>query len=240
MNQTIRSLTLEGRESESKDSTRPLTSTRLRFRGTASATPDSRNPALLSAKVHAPLTHGVRSIGPGPSHTDTSRPMLPSKKGNASPCAELPDGKSSNSSNMSLPPFPRVLAVLLSLVTLLSGCSKSVEEQQKDLIVSIMTDGRWLVQNFAEQNTDLSAEYSGYEFQFLANGTVQGIKGASVTEGTWSASAANYTITSNFPTGDATLKRLNDTWKITNNTLRSVEARPTNNLRNAYLKLAKK
>ena len=122
----------------------------------------------------------------------------------------------------------------------MSGCSKSEEELQKELIISIMTDGRWLVQNFAEQNTDLSAEFSGYEFQFLADGTVQGIKGGSVTQGTWSASAANYTISSNFPTGDATLKRLNDTWKITNNTLRTVEARPSDNLRNAYLKLVRK
>lgn len=130
--------------------------------------------------------------------------------------------------------------IFMCLLPFLSGCGKSVEDQQKDFIVGIMTNGRWTVQVFAEQNIDVSAEFAGYEFQFLESGTVQGIKGTAVTEGSWSASAANYTITSNFPTGDATLKRLNDVWKITNSSLRTVEARPVDNLRNAYLKLVKK
>ena len=136
-------------------------------------------------------------------------------------------------------PYRGLAWLLLCTLPFTAGCNKSLEEQGKDLIIGIMTDGRWVVQNFAEQGVDLSSEFNGYVFQFLENGTVQGIKGSAVTEGTWSASAASYTITSDFPTGDATLKRLNDTWKITNSTLRSVEAKPNNGGRNAYLKLSK-
>jgi hypothetical protein len=160
--------------------------------------------------------------------------------GNQGPAAGQLLPKIENPPSMGIQSRGNLACLLLILLSGLSGCSKSIEEQQRELIVGIMTDGRWLVQVFQDQNTDLSPEFNGYEFQFIANGTVQAIKGSSVTEGTWSASASNYSITSGFPTGDATLKRLNDTWRITNNTLRFVEARPMDNLRNAYLKLVKK
>jgi hypothetical protein len=48
------------------------------------------------------------------------------------------------------------------------------------------------------------------------------------------------TITATFPSGDATVARLNDTWLIYNNTFTLVEANPLNTARNAYLKLNKK
>lgn len=117
-------------------------------------------------------------------------------------------------------------------------CSK--EEIQKDLVVSAMTNGRWLVQQFTEAGTDVSSEFSPWEFQFLENGQVQAISGATVITGTWIADANARTISSTFPSGNATLLRLNDNWRIFNNTFTLVEANPVSGSRTAYLKLVKK
>jgi hypothetical protein len=120
-----------------------------------------------------------------------------------------------------------------------AGCSKSVEDAQKKLLIQIMTNGRWVVQTFSEETQVLTAEFNGYEFQFYENGKVDGIKGTQVTSGTWAVDAVNYTIQSNFPQGNTTLQRLNETWRITNSTPITVEARPVSTARNAYLKLNK-
>lgn len=133
--------------------------------------------------------------------------------------------------------------MLLLLILTASGslsCSKSVEDAQKKLLVGIMTNGRWVVNTFSEETLVLTAEFSGHEFQFYESGKVESIKGTEVTTGTWSVNTDNYTIQSNFPQGSTTLQRLNETWRITNSTPITVEARPLNTARNAYLKLNKK
>jgi hypothetical protein len=114
------------------------------------------------------------------------------------------------------------------------------EELQKDFVIQVMTSGRWLVQDFTENTVDVSGEFGGYEFQFFENGTVQGIKGSIITTGTWVGNASAQTIFTSFPSGNDTLLRLNDTWKITNSSLSLVEAMPSGTSRIAYLKLVKK
>jgi hypothetical protein len=135
---------------------------------------------------------------------------------------------------------PQFFLILLSLAIGLAHCSKTKEKLAQDFVIKAMTSGRWVVQIFKENSTDVTSEFTGYEFQFYENGTVQGIKGSSVTNGTWIGNASAMTIYSNFPDASDTVKRLNDTWKIKNNTLTMVEAYPTNTSRVAYLKLIKK
>ena len=103
-----------------------------------------------------------------------------------------------------------------------------------------MTNGRWLVQTYTEDGVDESTIFSPYEFQFVQDGKVFAIDGASQTQGSWVANASAQTITSNFPVVNDTLTKLNDTWKITNSTTTTVDAKPTNSNRLAYLKLIKK
>ena len=133
---------------------------------------------------------------------------------------------------------PPTMLVLLIIAISVAHCSK--KEAQKNIIIQAMTDGRWVVQQFTESTQDVSPEFTTYEFQFFDNGTVQGISGTNITTGTWTANPDARTITSVFPTGNDTLKRLNDTWKIFNNTFTLVEANPANTGRTAYLKLVKK
>jgi hypothetical protein len=133
---------------------------------------------------------------------------------------------------------PPTMLVVLIIAISVAHCSK--KEVQKNIIIQAVTNGRWVVQQFTENTLDVSSEFKTYEFQFYENGTVQGISGAVITNGSWTANPEDRTITSVFPTGNDTLKRLNDTWRIFNNSFTLVEANPTNVSRTAYLKLVKK
>jgi len=133
---------------------------------------------------------------------------------------------------------PPTMLVVLIIAISVAHCSK--KEVQKNIIIEAMTNGRWVVQQFTESTLDVSPEFKTYEFQFYENGTVQGISGAIITNGTWTANPDARTISSIFPSGNDTLKRLNDTWKIFNNSFTRVEANPSNTTRTAYLKLVKK
>jgi len=139
----------------------------------------------------------------------------------------------------------RIHALLMSslLFALLAGgtgCKKIKEDLARRFILDAMTDGRWLVDKFTEDTEDITASFSGYEFQFEDNGKVYAITGTEQQEGTWVGDVNAITIFSNFPGATAPLSSLNDTWKITNNTTKLVEAEPVNPNRKAYLKLVKK
>ena len=138
--------------------------------------------------------------------------------------------------------FRALLACSLLLTLLIGGiaCKKVKEDLARRFILSAMTDGRWLVDKFTEDTEDITASFSGYEFQFKADGKVYVILGAGQEEGTWVGDVNALTIFSNFPGAIAPLSSLNDTWKITNNTTKLVEAIPVNSTRKAYLKLVKK
>jgi hypothetical protein len=122
----------------------------------------------------------------------------------------------------------------------MAHCKKAKEVIATNYVLELMTNGRWLVQTFTEDGVDESTLFGPYEFQFVSDGKVFAIEGASQTQGSWVANASAQTITSNFPVVNDTLTKLNDTWKITNSTTTMVEAKPTNTNRVAYLKLVKK
>lgn len=133
---------------------------------------------------------------------------------------------------------PGFICVLMVIAISVAHCSK--EDVQQNLILQAMTNGKWQVQQFSENAVDVSTEFVPYLFQFYENGQVQAVNGTTTVTGTWTADPNARTITSSFPAGNTTLQRLNDTWKIFNNTFTLVEANPTNTARTAYLKLVKK
>ncbi|HTN07488.1 hypothetical protein [Agriterribacter sp.] len=134
--------------------------------------------------------------------------------------------------------------LLFLLIFSLSGlhCKKVKEDLGKKFIISAMTNGLWIVQAFTDGNTDITADFSGYEFQFKEDGKVFAIKAATaeLVVGAWEGNVNDLTIFSNFPAAGEPLSKLNDTWKITNNTTKLVEAKPFTSSRTAYLKLIKK
>jgi hypothetical protein len=135
-----------------------------------------------------------------------------------------------------------LLAIVFAGITILSfSCKKAIEQQQKNIIIDAMTNGRWYVEQYKENTTDLTGDFFGYEFQFYENGHVDGIKTPVTKSGNWSSDITNYTITAAFPVaaGD-TLKRLNYTWKITDSYLNYVEAKTTTTAGDNILHLRKK
>jgi hypothetical protein len=140
--------------------------------------------------------------------------------------------------------FSSTCTFLLLLACIMTGslsCKKAIEQQQKNIIIDAMVNGRWLVEQYKETGTDRSNDFSNYEFQFYENGNVDGIRSTATKSGTWGADITNYTITASFPAsaGD-TLILLNHTWKITDSYLNYVEAKTSTPAGENILHLRKK
>lgn len=141
--------------------------------------------------------------------------------------------------------FSRLIYSLVCLTVFSIGgvqCKKIKEDLGKKFIISAMTSGLWLVDTFTDDNVDIKPGFADLEFRFKEDGTVIAINTVTSEEtaGTWEGNVSDLTIYSNFPGAGEPLGRLNDTWKITNNTMSLVEAKPFVGNREAYLKLIKK
>lgn len=120
--------------------------------------------------------------------------------------------------------------VFFGFVICLLSCKKAIESAQEDLVIKAMTDGQWRVTKFTNGNSDVTASFSPYKFQFQKNNTVQAINNGSIENtGSWNADALARTIFSAFNGASSTVSLLNGTWKITNNSWTFVEANQTVN-----------
>ena len=137
------------------------------------------------------------------------------------------------------------LCLFLALILLTFGSCEKVKQQvqetvAEDLIVTIMTSGRWVVEVFTVAAVDVKQEFNGYEFQFLKDGSVEAIKSTTTVKGTWKSDKTALTIQANFPTGNSSLQRLNYTWFITKTGATLVEARSEQNGAISTMRLMKK
>ncbi len=69
-----------------------------------------------------------------------------------------------------------VLAILLVFVVYLSSCKKYIQQQEENAIVAAVTNGLWFVEDYMQNDSDITTTFSGYLFKFDANGTVTGTK----------------------------------------------------------------
>ena len=134
----------------------------------------------------------------------------------------------------------RLVLTALLFLPFFFACKKAIDKKKQDLVIAAMTSGRWYVQDYVAGTTNVTSEFDGYEFQFYADGKVDGIKSSSTTSGTWVGDADNFTITSQFPGAGQPISRLNGTWKITENDWEYVHAYYVNGSTTNYLKLHKK
>jgi hypothetical protein len=119
----------------------------------------------------------------------------------------------------------KFLPILLLSFLFFSGCKKAVENALEDAIIKSMTNGQWVITNFTENGTDITADFSGYKFQYHSDKTVDAIKnGITEKTGNWDGNASNKTTWADFPGAARPLILLNGTWKITNNTQTYVKA----------------
>ena len=137
------------------------------------------------------------------------------------------------------------LPLFLAFILLtFASCEKVKQQVQEtvaeDLIVTIMTSGRWVVDVFTVAAVDVKQEFNGYEFQFLKDGSVEAIKSTTTVKGTWKSDKSAMTIQASFPPGNTSLQRLNFTWFITKSGTSFVEARSEQNGAVSTMRLVKK
>ncbi|MHA4808179.1 hypothetical protein ACX0G9_08725 [Flavitalea flava] len=137
--------------------------------------------------------------------------------------------------------FNSFFAILLAYTTFTPSCKKYIEQQEKKAALAIITNGLWFVAQYQQNDSDLTPSFSGYLFKFDENGVVTGTKNSVSTKGIWSADISNKSIIADFPSGNDTLKLLNETWKIKDSSSDSVLAKSTDTLNNTnnILKLRK-
>ena len=111
------------------------------------------------------------------------------------------------------------------LIVLITGCKKTVEKIQEDLVIKAMTDGQWVVTNFTLNGTNITTDFSSYKFKYYSNKTVDAIKSGTVEKtGNWDGDAAAMTTWANFSSPPYPLNLINGSWHIDRNSWTYVEA----------------
>jgi len=123
----------------------------------------------------------------------------------------------------------RKLLLILTpgLIFLFVSCKKYIQKQEEKAALSVMTNGYWYVSGYTQNDSDITAAFSGYLFKFDANYTVTGTKASVPVTGQWSDNIVSRTISTNFPGAVAPLVYLNETWTIKDSYNDSVSAKCT-------------
>ena len=117
--------------------------------------------------------------------------------------------------------------ILPALLVLFFSCKKYIQQQEEKAAEAIVTDGLWYVSGYEQNDSDITASFSGYLFKFDNNSTVTGTRNDSSVQGEWSVNISAKTITANFPGAGDPLDKLNETWLITDSYTDSVAAKST-------------
>jgi hypothetical protein len=133
-----------------------------------------------------------------------------------------------------------LMAGCLALIVSLSMCKKTIEKKAQEQAMDVITNGEWIVEQYFEGSNNISNQFLNYTFKFNSDGTVKGTINTTSTNGTWAANVSDYTITSNFPSADDPIKKLNGVWKIKDSDYDYVKAEMTTTSGTNTLYLRKK
>jgi hypothetical protein len=134
-----------------------------------------------------------------------------------------------------------LLLVLLSGI-LLASCKKLIQNEEEKTVISDVTNGLWYVTGYEQNDSNITAAFSGYLFKFNTNNTVTGIlNNTDSVQGEWVVDINARTITSDFPGAGYPLDQLNETWYVDDSYTDSVSAQCTDTVHNTtnYLQLKK-
>src|SRR5580700_10398200 len=119
----------------------------------------------------------------------------------------------------------RKLYIILLSGILLASCKKFVQNQEQKAVISDVTNGMWYVTGYEQNDSNITAAFSGYLFKFDPNNTVMGIlNNTDSVQGEWLVNVNARTITSDFPGAGYPLNQLNETWYVTDSYTDSVSA----------------
>jgi hypothetical protein len=125
----------------------------------------------------------------------------------------------------------RFYPILCAFLVLFLSCKKFIEKQEEKAIESDVTDGLWYVSGYEQNDSDITASFSGYLFKFDTNNTVTALYSSDSVQGDWTVDISARTITADFPGAAAPLINLNETWLITDSYTDSVSATSTDTIR---------
>ena len=135
----------------------------------------------------------------------------------------------------------RKLYIILLSGILLVSCKKYIQNQEQKAVIADVTDGLWYVTGYEQNDSNITAAFSGYLFKFDANNTVTGIINNDSVQGEWLVNINARTITSDFPGAGYPLNQLNETWYVDDSYTDSVSAQCTDSVNHTsnYLQLKK-
>jgi len=102
----------------------------------------------------------------------------------------------------------------LMLIMPIGACKKSVQNLKEDYVVSVMTQGRWFLENYTEYGVDKTSDFQAYEFQFYKDSKLDAFSTSAVSTGTWTGDVNAVTLTVNFSSSAGVLNRLNYVWRF--------------------------
>jgi|SRR6185437_15494694 len=115
--------------------------------------------------------------------------------------------------------------LIACLILLFCSCKKYIQKQEQNALEAVVTNGLWYVAGYEQNDSDITASFSGYLFKFDANNTVTATGGNAPVTGQWSDNINARTVTANFSGAAAPLVYLNETWSITDSYPDSVSAK---------------
>jgi hypothetical protein len=114
-----------------------------------------------------------------------------------------------------------VIAVALAtLLLLLGGCKKIIEQKQQNLFEDNILNRDFIVSLATDNGADITAQFNGYTFRLAKNTLLDGPMTASnsvlpVINGTWSANDDYSKLTINLPSTITGFLFLNREWRFT-------------------------
>lgn len=120
------------------------------------------------------------------------------------------------------------LFLILFAAVCITGCKKTKEDIQMDLVVMAMTDGQWAITSFTQNGNNITADFSAYKFKYYSNKTVDAIKnGTKEITGNWDGNASAMTTSASFTGASYPINLINGSWHIDRNSWTYVEASQT-------------
>ncbi len=125
-------------------------------------------------------------------------------------------------------------AIAIATILLLSGCKKAITQAQEDFLQQYfetnLLNKDFIVKLATDNGTDLTAQYSGYNFKLLKNtladGPMTATKGSTVYNGTWSANEDYSKLTINFPSAPPEFSFIVRAWRFTKKAVPVMELAP--------------
>lgn len=110
------------------------------------------------------------------------------------------------------------------ILIVFSSCDKLVEETQRDLLMSELSKGYWVITSFVEDSNNITDSFRQHKFIFDQDGGVLSQADSLEENGTWTGNIDTWTIVANFPTAGDPVRKLNGSWSVITYNMDQVKA----------------